>query len=139
MIPGSGRFPWRREWLRTPVFLHREFHGQRSLVGYSPLGHKESDKTDRLTLSHILAYHLTFPLSRYLPKISENICPPKEDTLSSSHLFMVILTLILFSSKLYLTLFVTSWTVAPLGSSVHGISQARILEWVAFFFSRGSS
>ena len=25
------------------------------------------------------------------------------------------------------------------GSSVHGISQARILEWVAVFFSRGSS
>ena len=25
------------------------------------------------------------------------------------------------------------------GSSVHGISQARILEWVAFSFSRGSS
>ena len=30
-------------------------------------------------------------------------------------------------------LFVTPWTV------VHGILQARILEWVAFPFSRGSS
>ena len=28
---------------------------------------------------------------------------------------------------------------APLGSSVHGILQARILEWVAIPFSRGSS
>ena len=28
---------------------------------------------------------------------------------------------------------------SPPGSSVHGISQARILEWVAVFFSRGSS
>ena len=28
---------------------------------------------------------------------------------------------------------------SPSGSSVHGISQARMLEWVAFFFSRGSS
>ena len=27
----------------------------------------------------------------------------------------------------------------PPGSSVHGILQARILEWVAIFFSRGSS
>ena len=27
----------------TPVFLPEEFHGQRSLVGYSPWGHKESD------------------------------------------------------------------------------------------------
>ena len=28
---------------------------------------------------------------------------------------------------------------SPLGSSIHGILQARILEWVAIFFSRGSS
>ena len=28
---------------------------------------------------------------------------------------------------------------SPPGSSVHGISQATILEWVAIFFSRGSS
>ena len=38
-------------------------------------------------------------------------------------------------SKLCLTL-ATPWTV---GSSVHGIYQARILEWVAISFSRGSS
>ena len=49
-IPGSGRFPWRRKWLPTPVFLPGEFHGQRSLVGYSPWGHKGSDTTERLTL-----------------------------------------------------------------------------------------
>ena len=36
-------------------------------------------------------------------------------------------------------LFVTPWTVAPPGSSVHGIFQARILEWVAISSSRGSS
>ena len=41
--------PWRREWLPTPVFLPGELHGQRSLVGYSPCGHKESDTTERLT------------------------------------------------------------------------------------------
>ena len=39
-------------------------------------------------------------------------------------------------AQLYLTL-VTPWT--PPVSSVHGISQARILEWVAISFSRGSS
>ena len=27
----------------------------------------------------------------------------------------------------------------PPGSSVHGTSQARLLEWVVIFFSRGSS
>ena len=30
-----GRFPKRREWLPTPVFLPGESHGQRSLAGYS--------------------------------------------------------------------------------------------------------
>ena len=43
--------PWRREGLLTPVFLPGEFHGQRSLVGYSPRGHKESATTEQLTLS----------------------------------------------------------------------------------------
>ena len=28
--------PWRRKWHPTPVFLPGEFHGQRSLAGYSP-------------------------------------------------------------------------------------------------------
>ena len=40
-----------REWLLTPVFSPGEFHGQRSPVGYNPRGHKESDATERLTLS----------------------------------------------------------------------------------------
>ena len=46
--PWVGKIPWRREWLPTPVFLSGEFHGQRSLVGYSPCGHKESDTTEHL-------------------------------------------------------------------------------------------
>ena len=36
----------------TPVFLSGEFHGQRSLVGYSPWGHKESDMTEQITHTH---------------------------------------------------------------------------------------
>ena len=31
----------KREWPPTPIFLPGEFHGPRSLVGYSPWGHKE--------------------------------------------------------------------------------------------------
>ena len=45
-IPGLGRFPWRGAWQPTPVFLPGKSHGQRSLVGYSPQGHKESDTTE---------------------------------------------------------------------------------------------
>ena len=40
------KIPWRREWLPTLVFLPGESHGQRSLVGYSPWGRKELDKTE---------------------------------------------------------------------------------------------
>ena len=43
-IPGPGRCP-RRKWQPTPVFLPGKFHGQRSLVGYSPWGFKELDMT----------------------------------------------------------------------------------------------
>ena len=42
--------PWRREQLPTHVVLPGEFHAQRSLAGYSPWGHKESDTTERLSL-----------------------------------------------------------------------------------------
>ena len=45
-FPELGRFPWRRAQQPTTVFLPGESHGQRSLVGYSPQGHKESDTTE---------------------------------------------------------------------------------------------
>ena len=44
-----GKIPWRRAWQPTPVFLPREFSRQRSLVGYSPWGPKESDTAEWLT------------------------------------------------------------------------------------------
>ena len=40
--------PLEKGMAATPVFLPEEFHGQRSLVGYSPWGHKELDTTERL-------------------------------------------------------------------------------------------
>ena len=45
-VPRSGRFPWRRAWKPTPIFLPGESHGQRSLAGYSPWGCEESDTTE---------------------------------------------------------------------------------------------
>ena len=38
--------PLEKERLATPVFCPGESHGQKSLVGYSPQGHKESDMTE---------------------------------------------------------------------------------------------
>ena len=46
------------EWLPTPVFLPGEFCGQRSLVGYSPWGHRESDTTEWLTLLLLLHFKI---------------------------------------------------------------------------------
>ena len=48
-------FDWRRKWLPTLVFLPGESHGQRSLAGYSPWGHRESDMTERLTFLPLTA------------------------------------------------------------------------------------
>ena len=50
--PWVRKMLWRREWLLTSVFLSGEFHGQRSLAGCSPWGHKESNMTAQLSLSH---------------------------------------------------------------------------------------
>ena len=46
------KIPWRREWLPTPVFLPREFQGQRSLVGSSPWDHKVLDMKEQLSTYH---------------------------------------------------------------------------------------
>ena len=39
---------WRRQWQTTPLLLPGKSHGQRSLVGCSPWGHKELDTTEQL-------------------------------------------------------------------------------------------
>ena len=49
-ITGSGRSPVEGNAQPTPVFLPGKFHGQRSLVGYSPWGPKESNKTKQLSM-----------------------------------------------------------------------------------------
>ena len=54
-IPGLGRFPWRRKWQSTPALLPGKSHARRSLICYSPWGHKESDTTERL--------HFSFPFA----------------------------------------------------------------------------
>ena len=41
-----SQISWSRKWQPTPVFLPREFHGQRSLVGCCPQGRTESNTTE---------------------------------------------------------------------------------------------
>ena len=52
LIPRLGR----RDWLPIPVFLPGEFHGQRSLVGSSPWGCKESDRMEHTQSNDTIGY-----------------------------------------------------------------------------------
>ena len=57
LILGSGDV-LEEEMALTPVFLPGKSHGQMSLVGYSPWGHKESDMTEQLTEHNEFTYIL---------------------------------------------------------------------------------
>ena len=48
--PWGGKIPWKREWQPTSVIWSEKSHGKRSLEGYSPWGHQESDTTERLSI-----------------------------------------------------------------------------------------
>ena len=68
--PWVGKFPWCRKQQLTPLFLSGEFHGQRSLAGYSPWGLKESDMTEHThTAKYVMRWQpasaLTFPPHTY--------------------------------------------------------------------------
>ena len=85
-IPGSGRSPGEGNGNPTPVFLPGESHGRRSLVGYSPRGHKESDMTERL--------HPEPQFVSANPKLL--IYPPSLSSLITVSLFFMSLSLFLF-------------------------------------------
>ena len=66
LIPGSGRYLGQGNGcLPTAVFLPGEFHGQRSLMGYSPWSRKESDMIEGLTFSLLLLIELLFHARLY--------------------------------------------------------------------------
>ena len=57
-------FNWRSKWQPTPVLLPGKLHGWRSLVGYSPWGHKELDTIERL---HFLSFYSSFWRRKWQP------------------------------------------------------------------------
>ena len=63
----------------------------------------------------------------------------REGGVNNTHTYTHTKSLLLFKLLSHVQLFCDPMDCSLLGSSVHGISQARILEWVAIFFSRGSS
>ena len=125
--PCFGQILCRREWQLTPVFLPWEFQGQKSLVGYSPRGCKAMDTTEWLTHMHAVSrsIHITVAstVSFSLWLIFQCVYVLKVKVLVAQS------CLTLCNSMDY------SW----IGSSVHGILQARILQWVAISFSGGYS
>ena len=68
--PWIVKIPWSRNWQPTMVFLPGIFHCQRSLVGYSPWSHKESDMTEWLS-THI---------GKLSPSTDHNYTPAKTNT-----------------------------------------------------------
>ena len=73
--PWVRKIPWKRTRQPTPVFLLGKFHRQRSLVGNSPWGHKESDMTEQLNSKwgYTQTYMATVGDSWGHPSVSE--CP----------------------------------------------------------------
>ena len=67
--------PLEKEWPPTPVFLLGEAHRQRSLIGYSPWGRKESDMTEQLTENHKTLHSWGFlpPLLSLSPRHSNHL------------------------------------------------------------------
>ena len=64
-----GKIPWRRAWQPTAVFLPGDFHGQRSLVGYSL---KKLGMTEWLSTRHTQMH--TQHVSRVRPCLSSHRC-----------------------------------------------------------------
>ena len=59
--PWVGKIPWRRAWQPTPVSLPRESHGQRSLVGYSPGGHRSQTRLSTCAQQRTVLFVEGFP------------------------------------------------------------------------------
>ena len=52
LLPCFRKIPWRRKWQPTPIFVPGEFHGQRSLAGYSPYDHTKLDGVKWFSTAH---------------------------------------------------------------------------------------
>ena len=141
--PWVRRIPWRRKLQPTPVFLPGESHVQRSMVGYSSWGHKESDSTEQPVLlsysiissykimaiiSCLIQYILAAYLFNTLEFVSTNpillICPSPLFLTFGNHRFIFQYV----SLSDYIARLFAQWHSTPCGpmdcslsdSSVHG-------------------
>ena len=83
--PWVRKIPWRRKWQPTPVFLPRKSRGQRSLEGYSPQDHKESNTTERILM---LGNSLAHEYNQQIRNLQFS-CPTQSSLQSSHHSFQL--------------------------------------------------
>ena len=67
--PWFGKIPWIMEWQPTPVFIPGEFHGQRSLVGYSPWGCKKVRHSSTINIVMFMTLVASAPTKQTLALI----------------------------------------------------------------------
>ena len=74
--PWVGKIPWRRKWQPTPVLLPGKSHGQRSLVGNSPWGLKETERLHFLSFFRVGSGFLVARFSRdqKIASLSDSLC-----------------------------------------------------------------
>ena len=116
---------WRRKWQPTPVFLPGESRGRGSLVGCRLWGRTESDTTEGTWQQQQQPWNQKIIHPSII--IWENTDHVKDRT---AMCVWGLNCCVIICDRMDYSLY---------GSSVHGIFQARILEWVAISYSRGSS
>ena len=72
--PWVRKIPWRRKWQPTPVFLPGKFHGQSSLMDYSPWDFKELDMAKPLNTHTQEQYYRNTEYPDFFPFIP--LCNP---------------------------------------------------------------
>ena len=66
--PWVGKIPWRRAWRNpTPAFLPGKLHGQRSLAGYSPWGHRVGHDWSDWACVHVTGFRPCSAFFSFLP------------------------------------------------------------------------
>ena len=143
-----GKIPWRWKWQSTPAFLPGKSHGWRSLIGYSPWGRKESVTTERLHFHfHLICWLFRLWVMKSHVALTISIregskChwfSQKDDTKDSLQKSREKLACVCAQLLQLCPVLSDPVDCSPPGSSVQGILQERIPEWVAMPSSRGSS
>ena len=99
--PWVRKIPCRRAWQSTPVFLPRESHEQRSLVGYSPWGPEELDMTEMTQHAHTSSDYLCFPMCLGKEKLTWGVAKKCGILMSLEMLYLIVCRSNLFHSEFH--------------------------------------